>query len=174
VLGIAIILFYFLVAAAFSTYGLLSCFWPEKAYRAARAWNVLIRLQRPDIDWDPYIRRQVPPRVVGFFLFLFGIWMFFFPLAGPVAYVRKHFVGSAQGVAAHGLHPDWLSLFFLLVFVIASAYLLVDPIGLFCFFTRQPRNQYPTKYKRGWAVSVLGISFLTASLVALFYALRGH
>lgn len=66
---------YVIGMTAFTTYGLLCLLWPETAYKAARAWMILLRVQRPDIDWEPYIRRMAPSRPVGLFLFLVGIWM---------------------------------------------------------------------------------------------------
>lgn len=48
-----LLVLYIVLATAFSTYGLLCLFWPERAYKAAAAWMILLRLQRPDIDWEP-------------------------------------------------------------------------------------------------------------------------
>jgi hypothetical protein len=68
-----LLVLYAIGATAFAIYGLLVLLWPEKAYKVAWAWMILVRVQRPDIDWEPYIRRMVPPRPAGLFLFLAGI-----------------------------------------------------------------------------------------------------
>jgi hypothetical protein len=66
---------YVIGVTAMTVYGLLCLLWPNRAYQAASAWMTLVRVQWPDIDWEPYIRRLVPPRPIGLFVFLAGIWM---------------------------------------------------------------------------------------------------
>ena len=69
-----LLVLYVIGMTAISTYGFLCLLWPERAYKVTRAWMFLVRAQRPDIDWEPYIRRLVPPRPIGLLVFLMGLW----------------------------------------------------------------------------------------------------
>jgi len=149
---------------AITTYGLLCLLWPRAAYKVASAWTILLRAQRPDIDWGPYVRRLVPPRPVGLLLLLLGLW-----LLRPLVVLGLGVLGGASHVTTHDtVISSWLSLVALLGGIAAIVYMFVDPIGLLCFFTRQDRGRCPQEYRRSWPVIILASSFLIALLLVLF------
>jgi hypothetical protein len=126
-----------------------------------------MRMQQPNIDWEFLDRSMVPPRVGGFLIFLGGIWLLYLPLPALFGYVSAPVV-AARAVPSHFHYVDLTLAISAICFLGTSVYMLIDPIGLFCLFTRQKRDKYPRKYKRGWAAIVMALVFIVGSgLLAL-------
>jgi hypothetical protein len=162
---------YFLALFGFAGYGLLACFWRERAVKYARTWTALIRMQSPTADWDSVNRSMVPPRPIGFLLFLVALCAIYFSLRAvlaarpmavatlPVLPAESHHFSSAIGLAAFS-------------FFGLSIYMLIDPLGLYCFFTRQSREHYAPRFKRGWAVTGMALVFLAVTGYLLLGLIR--
>jgi hypothetical protein len=148
-------------------FGLLACFWREKATKCARIWTSIARAQAPDADWSHVDRTMVPPRPLGFLLFLAALWMLYLPLHAmfrhvPVSTPRV----PSLPVLSHSV--DRTSAIAAICFFVMSVYMLIDPIGLYCIFTRQKRDKFPRKGKRGWPVVATALAFITVSGYLLF------
>ena len=89
--------------------------------------------------------------------------------AGLLLLIGPLFVLMGRATPVVESHPHWRHLdpvptIFSFLFVGLSLYFLVDPIGFYCFFKRQPRNTYPLKYKRGFGAIAVGLVFLAVSM----------
>jgi hypothetical protein len=153
---------WFLGAGTITAFGLLCCFWRDEAIKCARIWTHMIRIQQPDADWRSLDRTMVPPRIVGFLMFLAGLWLLFLPLPALFGHVSMPVV-AVPAAPSPRQGVDWTLAISAICFLGLSVYMLIDPIGLFCFFTRQKRDKYPPKYKRGWAATVTALLFIITS-----------
>jgi len=162
----AIIIFYFLAVGALMVFGLLTCFWREQAIKCARIWTSLIRAQYPHADWSYLDRTMVPPRPLGFLLFLAALWMLYLPLSAMLGHVPAPKLAPAVQSLPH--HVDRTMAVAAICFFSISVYMLIDPIGLYCFFTRQKRDKFPRDGKRGWAVTAMALCFIIVTGILLF------
>jgi hypothetical protein len=162
---------FFLGLAGFGLYGLLACFWPEKAVKCARIWTGLVRMQSPAADWDAVDRAMVPPRPVGFLFFLVALFAIYLSLQTiladeSVATATVHVLPARFG---HRFSAIELAA---VVFFVVSIYMLVDPLGLYCFFLRKRREQYAARFRRGWAVTAMALVFVAVTGYLLFSLIR--
>lgn len=164
---------YFLALFGFAGYGLLACFWRARAVKYARTWTAIVRMQSPSGDWDAVNRSMVPPRPIGFLLFLVALCAIYFSLqtiladrsvAGATLPIlppeSQHHLISVIGIAAFS-------------FFALSIYMLVDPLGLYCFFTGKSREHYVARFRRGWAVTGIALVFLAVTGYILVGLIRG-
>lgn len=157
-----IITFYFLAVGALMVFGLLACFWRKQATKWARIWNSVARAQAPDADWSYVDKRMVPPRPLGFLLFLAALWMLYLPLHAMFAHVPAS-EPTAPSIQLPSRHVDRTMAVASICFFGMSVYMLIDPIGLYCIFTRQKRDKFPRRGKRGWPVVAMALTFVIAS-----------
>jgi hypothetical protein len=58
------------------------------------------------------------------------------------------------------------------VFFALSIYMLIDPLGLYCFFVRKRREDYAASFRRGWAVTAMALVFVAVTGYLLFSLIR--
>jgi|ERR1700735_463256 len=159
---------YFLALSAITIYGLLSCFWREQALKLSRIWTSLARMQAPDADWNHVDRTLVPPRPVGFFIFLAGLWM----LYQSLVMVFGKASGPRPSTSPILVRSHNFDLTAAICFFAMSVYILADPIGFLCLFTFQKRSEFHKKGKRGWAVVAMALVFIIVSGYLLFIVFK--
>lgn len=160
---VTVAVFYFLAAGGLTVFGLLCLLKPRAALKLSRMWSTIPRKLRPDAAWDALPPATVPSRPIGFVLFLIGLFLVLQPLS------RRGLLNQrSTSTGARDLLHTWPSLIFALALLSISVFMLVDPLGLWCFFLGKNRQQYPEQYKRTPGAIFLALIFLGASLFLLF------
>jgi hypothetical protein len=158
--------FYFFGLGSIAIYGLLVFFWRDKALKCAQLWIEPARRRAPNANWRHVERKLVPPRPVGILLSLAALGILYTSLrtalgrSGPDALLSV--------VPRPASRVDLTMAVAGVCFFAASVYILIDPLGLYCFFTRQKRATYPRIYKRGWPVTAMALAFIAGSCYFLF------